>query len=385
MLSLIHIMKSAIYLGAAIALLRIAAAVLSTHQNGEYRGQDQLVLGEDGQLNKTESNGTLERITGTGSAKEVESTGTSIIHDAAIPVETPLDADNVATFKDPSPPSSYLTQKYRFSVGTTTNQWAITYTPYNDDLTCKTRADINADVATIAKKGFTSIRVYATDCSILKHVGSAAAYHKLKLILGIHIDDTILMLAQPQINEIIAWANGKWDTVEMIVIGNEAIFNDFTTPQLLAEFITSARDQLRSAGYPGPITTTEPLDILSHNAAILCPVIDVAAANIHPFFHADVSPEIAGDYVISELERLEEEICPGLQAVNLETGWPKVGMANGVAVPGVLEQWVAVVGIQKVAGGRSVFLGYADDGWKEEGEFGVETSWGCAHIFGVEE
>lgn len=383
MLNLIHIMKSAIYLGTAIALLRFAAAVLSTHEHGEYPDQDQVVLGDDGQVNKTEGIGILEKIIGTGSAKEVDSAGSSIIHNAAIPVETPLDADNVATFKDPSPPSSYLTQKYRFSVGSITSQWAITYTPYNDDLTCKTRAAIDADVAIIAKKGFTSIRVYATDCSILKYVGSAAAYHKLKLILGIHIDDTILMLAQPQINEIIAWANGNWDIVEMIVVGNEAIFNEFTTPKLLAEFITSARDHFREAGYSGPITTTEPVDILLHNKAILCPVIDVAAANIHPFFHADVSAEIAGDYVISELERLEE-ICPGMQAVNLETGWPKVGMANGVAVPGVLEQWVAVAGIQKTAGGRSVFLGFGDDGWKEEGEFGVETSWGCAHVFGVE-
>ncbi|KAK0515582.1 hypothetical protein JMJ35_001616 [Cladonia borealis] len=377
-------MKSAIYLGTAIALLRFAVAVLPTYEHGEYRGQNQLVLGDDDQANKSEGIGMLEKIVGTGSAKEVDSAGSSIIHNAAIPVETPLDADNVATFKDPSPPSSYLTQKYRFSVGSTTNQWAITYTPYNDDLTCKTKAAIDADVAMIAKKGFTSIRVYATDCSILKYVGSAAAYHKLKLILGIHIDDTILMLAQPQINEIITWANGNWDIVEMIVVGNEAIFNDFTTPNLLAEFITSARDHLREAGYSGPITTTEPIDILLHNKAILCPVIDVAAANIHPFFHADVSAEIAGDYVISELERLEE-ICPGMQAVNLETGWPKVGMANGVAVPGVLEQWVAVAGIQKTAGGRSVFLGFGDDGWKEEGEFGVETSWGCAHIFGVDQ
>ena len=84
-----------------------------------------------------------------------------------------------------------------------------------------------------------------------------------------------------------------------------------------------------------------------------------------------------------ELDRLEE-LCEGMQGVNLETGWPKQGIANREAVPGVLEQWVAVAGIQKAAGGRSAFLGYADDGWKDEGEFGVETSWGCAHIFGID-
>ena len=382
MLNWIHIMKSASYLAAAIAFVRAAAAVIPTPEHGDDHGQGQLVLGNDGQVNETEGAVIMSKIGEAGPAKEEENAHSSTIEIAPVTSQGPLDAGNIATFKDPPPPSSYLTEKHRFSVGSTTDQWAITYTPYNDDLTCKTRSAIHHDVAIIARKGFTSIRVYATDCSTLTHVGLAAASHHLKLILGIHIDDTILMLAQPQIQEIITWANGKWDLVEMIVIGNEAIFNAFTTPRLLAKFITSSRLLLREAGYIGPITTTEPLDIFAHNAATLCPVIDVVAANIHPFFHSDISPEVAGDYVISELERLEE-ICPGMQAVNLETGWPKVGMPNGVAVPGVLEQWVAVAGIQRTAGGRSVFLGYGDDGWKEEGEFGVETSWGCEHIFGV--
>lgn len=69
-------------------------------------------------------------------------------------------------------------------------------------------------------------------------------------------------------------------------------------------------------------------------------------------------------------------------AVNLETGWPRRGAAHGEAVPGFLEQWMAVAGIMEEAGGVSVFLGFADEGWKDEGEFGVEGSWGCGHVFG---
>ncbi len=77
-----------------------------------------------------------------------------------------------------------------------------------------------------------------------------------------------------------------------------------------------------------------------------------------------------------------EGVCPGLQGVNLETGWPRGGRRNGVAVPGVWEQGVAVGGILGGSGGRSVVLGFGDDGWKDEGEFGVERSWGCGHLFG---
>ena len=45
---------------------------------------------------------------------------------------------------------------------------------------------------------------------------------------------------------------------------------------------------------------------------------------------------------------------------------------------------MAVAGILKEAGGVSVFLGFGDEGWKDEGQFGVEGSWGCAHVFGEE-
>ncbi len=53
-------------------------------------------------------------------------------------------------------------------------------------------------------------------------------------------------------------------------------------------------------------------------------------------------------------------------------------------MPGYLEQWIAVAGIMQEAGGRSVFLGFRDEGWMDEGVFGVEGSWGCAHVFGEE-
>ena len=43
---------------------------------------------------------------------------------------------------------------------------------------------------------------------------------------------------------------------------------------------------------------------------------------------------------------------------------------------------MAVAGIMERAGGKSVVLGFRDEGWKDEGVFGVESSWGCAHVFG---
>ena len=78
-----------------------------------------------------------------------------------------------------------------------------------------------------------------------------------------------------------------------------------------------------------------------------------------------------------------DEICPESKgpAVNLETGWPSRGRRNGDAVPGEMEQSLAIMGIMREAGGRSTFIGWGDDTWRDPGELGVETAWGCERLF----
>lgn len=192
----------------------------------------------------------------------------------------------------------------------------------------------------------------------------------LKLILGVFISSTGISAAEGQIQEIIEWAAGDWACVEMVVVGNEAIFNQFAGAKDLADFICRAREAFNKAGYSGPVTTTEPLSVLRDNADVLCHILDVAAANIHPFFNTGVDAKGAGDFVARELQLLEG-ICPGLPAYNLETGWPSAGQPNGAAVPGIEEQRIAIESIQKIAGGNSAFFSFVDDLWKTTGAFGV--------------
>lgn len=168
----------------------------------------------------------------------------------------------------------------------------------------------------------------------------------------------------------------------MIVVGNEAVFNNFCTAEGLAAFVIEAKSAFRTAGFTGPVTTTETIEVLSEHKSTLCPVCDVAAANIHPFFNGDVAAEQAGEFVAAQLERLEQT-CPGKEAYyNLETGWPSKGSPNGAAVPGSWEQKAAIEGIKGAAGGKSAFFSFVDDLWKEEGEWGVERSFGCGQLFG---
>ncbi|CAD6504318.1 BgTH12-06049 [Blumeria graminis f. sp. triticale] len=251
--------------------------------------------------------------------------------------------------------------------------WAIAYSPYRDDKGCKSAETVKDDISKIRSVGFKSIRIYGTDCSGLENVGNAAKANGLKLILGIFINDSGVSGAADQVKDILKW--GQWDLVDMIVIGNEALFNKHTTPQELAGFIRSTKSSFRAAGYKGPCTTAEPLNIWESNFKTLCDVIDVVGCNIHPFFNSQVDAPKSGQFVKSQLE-IVDQICPGKRGVNLECGWPSAGDCNGKACPGVSEQAKAVKSIKKYAGNSSVLFTYTDDFWKEQGEFNVEQKFG---------
>ncbi|CAI7590640.1 unnamed protein product [Penicillium glandicola] len=257
-------------------------------------------------------------------------------------------------------------------------QYGMTYSPYTSAGDCKTKAAVLADLTVIQGKGFNLIRVYSTDCSGLEYIGAACKELGLTMILGVYIDSTGTSAAQEQVDEIAAWA--EWSLVDLLVVGNEAVSAGYVDAATLASFITSSAATFAAAGYTGLVTTTEPIDIWqSYGESALCDVVDLVGANIHPFFNADTTAAEAGTFAKAEFELLEE-IC-GKNVLNLETGWPNAGDANGDAVPGVAQQKTAIEALVKIAGSKSIFFSYADDTWKSPGEFDVEQHWGCASVF----
>lgn len=263
------------------------------------------------------------------------------------------------------------------SVGSPGNQWGITYTPYTTTGQCKSASDVAADMVLIKSKGFSTVRIYATDCSGLQNVGAGCAAVGLKMIIGVFIESSGISGAQEQVTEIIAW--GQWSLVELIVIGNEAIFNGFCSPSDLASFISSAKSAFAGAGYSGPCTTTEPLNILQEHSDIICEVVDIVGCNIHPFFNGAIDASSAGSFVAGQLS-IVEELCVGKTAINLETGWPSAGQCNDAACPSPANQQTAIDAILAAAGGKSVILSFANDLWKDPGAFGCEQSWGMIDI-----
>jgi len=260
------------------------------------------------------------------------------------------------------------------------DSWGLTYSPYTASGGCKDAGTVAADLAIIAQKGFSTVRVYSTDCSTLENIGGSARANGLKLILGVWISSTGISGAQGQVTDIVNW--GQWDLVQLIVVGNEAVFNGYASAGALADFISSSAWAFKNAGYTGAVTTTEPLSIWqdSGNAGSFCSVVDVVGANLYAFFNADVTADKAGSFIQSEIDILTG-ICSGKAVYVLESGWPHAGNCNGAACPSPENQATALKGIQATAGAQVVFLSYEDEPWKVPGQFDVEQFWGCADVF----
>lgn len=257
-------------------------------------------------------------------------------------------------------------------------QYGMTFDPYTSSGACMTQNEVTKNIGNIANKGFNVVRVYSTDCNTLEYVGNACQQHGIKMIPGVYIDSSGVSGAQSQVSAIASWAN--WGVVDLIVVGNEAVNYGYATAPEIAGLVNSARGAFQSAGYTGQVTTSEPINIWQmYGVSDLCSSVDVVGANIHPFFNAGTTAAAAGTFVLTEYNILKN-IC-GKDVLNLETGWPTNGQPNGVAVPGTAEQKVAIDGIAKSLGDKSVFFSYVNNAWTAPGAFGVEPFWGCADLF----
>ncbi|OLN81003.1 putative beta-glucosidase btgE [Colletotrichum chlorophyti] len=271
--------------------------------------------------------------------------------------------------------------------GNNGDHWAITYTPFSEDASgsCKSAEQVDADIATIKKSGFRTVRVYSTDCSTLENVGAACEKYGLKMIIGIFVKQTCdpnTEEIKSQVEAITSWK--KWGMVELVVVGNECIFQGRCSASSLKQLIVSVKASINAAGYTGPYTTAETTGVWQQTDVIsdICDVVDIVGGQIHPYFNAETSAEDAGNFVKGQIELLESSgICGNKPALNLECGWPSGGSCNGKACPGVSEQAIAIASIRELAGGKTVFFSFHNDEWKAPGACGCERTWGCGQLF----
>lgn len=293
------------------------------------------------------------------------------------PTEKSPEETTPAPVKTPEPTTTPVETPVDLPHGTSGPSWGITYSPYNDDKTCKTKDQVVSDIKAISDAGFKNIRLYSSDCGSLDTVIPACETYQIKIIFGIFIRDASCR-ADDDLDRILKW--GKWEYVTMFVAGNEALFQGFCQPQQFADYIIEVRNKLRANGYEGPVTTTEPLNIIEQHYKILCPALDVVSINCHPYFNPDVTADQAGPFLNSQLKRAED-LC-GKTGYVLEAGWPNAGNTNGKAIASPDAQKTAFNSIlTNCPTERICLFTWRDDKWKSPGGFNVEQNFGCGNLF----
>jgi exo-beta-1,3-glucanase (GH17 family) len=297
---------------------------------------------------------------------------------SSAPASSPAPAASVAAVPAAAP-AAYSATQGSCNMVTNGNKWAMVYTQYSSGGGCQSADQVYKDIATIKAKGFTTIRMYGTDCSGLQNIGAAVRANGMKMIVGVFIGGGGIGAAQSQVGDIASWGASNWDIVSMIVVGNEAVSAGACDAGSLAAFVASAKGTFQAAGSGCiPVTTTDTVAIMLQHADVFCPVVDVIGANIETYFNGGVLAAAAGTFAAAQLAMVQA-LCGGTKEYyNLESGWPSGGGNNGASVASSDSQNAAVNSILSSIGARTVIFSFQNDYWKSAP---VDQNFGCAQWF----
>lgn len=255
----------------------------------------------------------------------------------------------------------------------------ITYTPYNDDDSCKSGDQVMSDFAKIS--GYAFVRIYGTDCNQLDTVLPAAKSRGMKVFAGIDERNVTSDAAlQAEVDYLARAAGGDMSIYETVSVCNECVHRGSKDAGFIASAVNKVRDMLKSKGYGGPVVTVETAGAMRNNPG-LCEASSYAACNIHAFFNKDVSAADAGKFVAQEA-KLVAEACKGKRVVVTETGWPSGGNPNGAAVPSPENQQAAIESLKQAFSenpANIIYFSAFNEGWKED----RADTFGCEKFYGI--
>ncbi|KAG5365904.1 putative family 17 glucosidase SCW11 [Yarrowia sp. B02] len=283
---------------------------------------------------------------------------------------------------DPTPTSSSTAEASPTLKPNGILPYSLTYSPYNDDSSCKNIDEVTKDLKEIVAKGIKVIRVYGTDCGSVQTIEPVAKQLGLKINQGFWIGPDGVDSIDAGVKEFIDWVqqNDAWGMVDTITVGNEAIIAGYVSPQDLIGKIGSVKNQLKAAGYQGQVTTAEPaVSYSKHPELCTGPELDYVGINSHAYFNPDQSPETAGQFALDEMS-LTRKTCNNKIVFVTETGYPSAGNTNGNNVPTPENQDIAINSLLKALNGYGTFFTMYNDFWKAPGPYNVEQHFGIINI-----
>lgn len=259
---------------------------------------------------------------------------------------------------------------------------AIVYSPYADDRNCKAPSEIILDLKMINGKGIKNIRVYGTDCHTLDTVLPTCSSLGMKVNQGFWISPAGVDSIDDSVSDFLAYAkkNG-FGVIDFITVGNEAVNSNHCSVSDLISKIGLVKSQLKSAGYSGQVTTSEPPVTFINNPELCTKSgIDFVGINPHSYFDTQMYASDAGDYV-TDRQAATAKACNNMLVKITETGYPSQGSSNGNNVPTPENQATAVKSIIQKTGGDVTILTTFNDFWKDPGPYGIEQYFGVIELF----
>lgn len=246
----------------------------------------------------------------------------------------------------------------------------VTYTPYADNGNCKTSSQIASEVAELS--GFDVIRLYGVDCDQVAQVLQAKASGQ-KIFAGIY-DVSAISDGVQAISDAVK-AHGSWDDIHTVSVGNELVNSGQANPSQIKSYVNQAKSALKSAGYTGSVVSVDTFIAVINNPE-LCDYSDYIAVNAHCFFDGYYTADQAGEWVLSQIQRVSTACGNNKNVLITETGWPSKGESNNKAVPSKQNQQAAIQSIKDTCGSASILFTAFNDLWKADGAYNAEKYWG---------
>lgn len=169
------------------------------------------------------------------------------------------------------------------------------------------------------------------------------------------------------------------DTVEAVLVGNEALLRGDVDETTLWRRAANVRRSLRRADVETRVGIAEPWRVWLEHRELANGILDVVVVHVHPYWDG-VDVADAPRYTLEKLDAVRAIVDESDTLVVLgEFGWPTAGDPNGAAVPGPdhAARYFGELLPQLEARGRPYFaFEMWDEAWKADAEGQVGSHWG---------
>ncbi|KAG0038957.1 hypothetical protein BGZ82_010253 [Podila clonocystis] len=270
--------------------------------------------------------------------------------------------------------------------------YGMAYVPLNAQLPdCfNTQQTVDEELQMVAQTT-TRVRLYGTDCNVLRYTLDSIKRLKLdlKVVVGIWIDKDNATFTRQTTEFYNVMSTYGWENIIGVSVGNEVIFDNYQPLSVLMAHIAEVKAKMVAMGQPNIPVFTSDLEKANQPPLTSDGNEDLAGVNLHPFF-SGVPVEQGGSWF---WKFLSETVEPTINKNNTkkldvwitEVGWPTfpANATYQASVPSIpnlqifLDTWLCDANAKKIP---YYYFEFFDAPWKIYPGSAVEGFWGLLTI-----